>query len=801
MPQATVRRRPRGRIDTVLARTILTVLGTALWVAGAAVASAGDPERPSTHAVHARVLNDAPEGTFTLAVIPDTQRYHGPGSGRGDERGEPRNPAFDSRTRWLAANLDAQRIVFVTHMGDIVDKDNREQWRIARENMDRLHGRVPYGIAVGNHDYRNRRTGDASTFQQYFSAERYDRHPWYGGTYEGRPGYPPAFSGNNTNSYQLFSAEGLDFVIVHVECNAPDDVLAWADGVIERHRNRMAVISTHMYLGGVTRRGADEPQGRMRWKKVHGDRGNTPQEMWEKSFRRHRNLFLVLCGDQSASIAHRQQSAGEHGNRVHEILQDYPRDADDSDWLRLFRFHPEEKVIRVFTYSPAQDRLCDGVRHLPDPGDHQFVLDISDAIDNHLAQRGDASTGGNRAAHRGGDDRPRARGAGVEDKDTRAPATRLSSGEALLRARRAYAGGDATLAAAVEALKGRADRALRQKPVSVVDKTAIPPSGDKHDYMSMGPYWWPDPDQPDGRPYIRRDGHVNPESRELDVVPLRRMAEAVDTLALAWFYTREDGYAEHAAKLLRAWFLDDATRMNPHLEFGQGIPGRTDGRGIGIIDTVILIRLTDAVELLADATAWTPRDDRQLRDWFRAYLTWLLESAHGIDEARQPNNHGTYYDVQVARFALFVGDEDTARRVLQEHGPRRIATQVEPDGRQPLELRRTLAFTYSISNLRGFFEAATLGEHLGIDLWHFESEDGRSIRKALDWLIPFALEEQAFPYEELGRLRPERLRPLLRQASDVYGDPRYGEALVRLQDDDGVDIPSLRHPGRRDRHP
>ncbi len=332
--------------------------------------------------VPAEILAPAPEGTFTIAVIPDTQRYLGPGTGRGDERGEPRNPAFESRTSWLAANRAAQRVVFISHMGDIVDKNEHRQWRIARENMDRFHGQAPYGISVGNHDMVGN-TGDSSLFQEYFGAERYKDQPWYGGTYAGRPGHAPKVSGNNANSYQLFSAGGLDFIIAHVECNAPDDVLGWVDEVLEAHRDRMAIISTHMYLGGIERKGADQPQGRMRWKKVHGARGNTPQQMWEKSFSKHANLFLVLCGDQSASITHRQTSRGAHGNQVHEILTDYPRHADDSDWLRLLRFHPGKGHIEVLTYSPAQGRLCEGIGHVTEWSDHQFQLDISVAIADH----------------------------------------------------------------------------------------------------------------------------------------------------------------------------------------------------------------------------------------------------------------------------------------------------------------------------------------------------------------------------------------------------------------------------------
>lgn len=330
-------------------------------------------------------LAEAPEGTFSLVVVPDTQRFHGPGSGRGDEDGEPRNPAFASRIDWIVRNLDTQRIVFVSHVGDIVDRNNHSQWGVARALMDRLHDLVPYGISVGNHDMTGR--GDSSLFQEYFGAGRFADFPWYGGTYEGHPERGPAVSGNNANSWQAFSAGGFDFVIVHVECNAPDDVLAWVDSVLAAQRHRMAIVTTHMYLGGIERRGRDEPQGRMVWKKVHGERGNTPQQMWEKSFAKHPNLFLVLCGDQSVSISHRQTSRGEHGNLVHEVLQDYPRSSDDSDWLRIFRFHPDERRIRAFTYSPAQDRLADRVGHLADPGDHQFELDIAGTVDDHLRQR------------------------------------------------------------------------------------------------------------------------------------------------------------------------------------------------------------------------------------------------------------------------------------------------------------------------------------------------------------------------------------------------------------------------------
>ncbi|HEX3865265.1 MAG TPA: metallophosphoesterase, partial [Gemmatimonadaceae bacterium] len=169
-------------------------------------------------------LEAPPEGAFTIVVIPDTQNYVGSGTKRTPESTEPvTNDYFATHTRWIVDNLARQRIVFVSHVGDIVDKNNDAQWQVARQCMDTLHGKVPYGITVGNHDMKS--DGDSSRFQQFFPADRFRGFPWYGGCFEPDRS-DTSISGNNANSFQLFSAEGLDFVILHLECNAPDDVLA-----------------------------------------------------------------------------------------------------------------------------------------------------------------------------------------------------------------------------------------------------------------------------------------------------------------------------------------------------------------------------------------------------------------------------------------------------------------------------------------------------------------------------------------------------------------------------------------------
>jgi Alginate lyase len=333
--------------------------------------------------------------------------------------------------------------------------------------------------------------------------------------------------------------------------------------------------------------------------------------------------------------------------------------------------------------------------------------------------------------------------------------------------------GDPTLTRALSAVEADAKTALGLAPLSVMDKAVTPPSGDKHDYMSQAPYWWPDPSRPDGKPYIRRDGERNPEiSRITDHDNLGRLTSAVATLGLAFHLTGREEYATQAARLVRAWFLDPATRMNPHLRYGQGIPGTNDGRGIGIIETRGLPELVDGVGLLGGSPAWTGADRIGLQAWMRDYLTWLVESPHGNEEATNGNNHETWYDVQVTALALYTGQPDLARRTV-DGARQRIARQIEPDGRMPRELERTRAWDYSEFNLRAFFNLATLGDRVGIDLWRYRTEDGRSLRQALDFLVPYASGDRPWPYRQITTFRPGALHWLLRRAAMVWNEPRY----------------------------
>lgn len=354
-----------------------------------------------------------------------------------------------------------------------------------------------------------------------------------------------------------------------------------------------------------------------------------------------------------------------------------------------------------------------------------------------------------------------------------APNTLIMDGNHLVQIKKKLQQKDQAALHLVDQLKKKADNLLNMKPVSVMDKSLTPPSGNKHDYMSQAPYFWYDSTKPNGLPYIRRDGEHNPEIKKItDRTYIGDLENATRTLALAWYLTGEKKYAAKASALIRHWFFDEATKMNPNLEYAQGIPGITNGRGIGIIESRTLTGIADAAQLLSGSPSWSVTDAKQLQDWYRQFLHWMLTSKNGNEEHHWKNNHGTWYYVQVIDFALFTGDKDKALQLLNE-SKKRLDSQLTKEGKFTLELERTNALGYSTFVTSAWFQVATLAEKLGVDLWHYKTSSGATLQTAIDWLMPYALKEKKWVYRQIGPYNPDDFYPLLLQAGEKYHDETY----------------------------
>jgi hypothetical protein len=360
------------------------------------------------------------------------------------------------------------------------------------------------------------------------------------------------------------------------------------------------------------------------------------------------------------------------------------------------------------------------------------------------------------------------------------PHTIVLREESLARTKALVAAKDPSVWFAFQKLERDAAAEMKKPIVAVTDKSSLlPPSGDKHDYFSLSPYWWPDPSKADGLPYIRRDGETNPESKkDLDRPRLGAMVDNVNTLALAYYLTGDERYAERAGRQLRAWFIDDATRMTPHLHFSQLVRGNPKERGSGIIDTHNFIDVVDDATLLLGSKGWSAADHAALKSWMKQYNTWLRESKNGQDEHKAPNNHGSWYAAQTATLALFSGDTALAREIAEEAKPR-IGSQIKSDGSQPIELERTRSFHYSGFNADALSRLAEVGRRVGVDLWHFESANGGSIRHAVDHLADYVYRPKEWPGDQIDTLEPDFIVEVMRRTQSALG-ASYAPVFAKL---------------------
>jgi hypothetical protein len=355
--------------------------------------------------------------------------------------------------------------------------------------------------------------------------------------------------------------------------------------------------------------------------------------------------------------------------------------------------------------------------------------------------------------------------------------------KALEKNRSAIKNNDPAIMPAYKLLIKDAEKSLQFGPVSVMEKTNIPPSGDKHDYMSLAPYFWPDPAKPGGLPYMRKDGQTNPEVKDYkdkDYMP--KLCAHVETLALAYFLSGENMYAEHAAKLVRVWFLDTATRMNPNLKYGQAIKGVNEGRGAGLIDTRHFVKLIDAIGLLKTSKWWKATDQKGMQQWFTDFLNWMQTSKTGIDELNAKNNHGAWYDAQRLAMALFIDSMDLAKRVVA-NAAGRLDHQADSTGFFPAEMARTISLHYTAFVMEAFFNIAKMSDKTGFDLWNYTTPSGRSLKISFTALKPYFSNEKNWEGEQIKEYDPEDGYMLLMEAADHFACTDCVQAVRRLAGD------------------
>jgi hypothetical protein len=285
---------------------------------------------------------------------------------------------------------------------------------------------------------------------------------------------------------------------------------------------------------------------------------------------------------------------------------------------------------------------------------------------------------------------------------------------------------------------------LKEAPITITASRSPRSAGGVHDFFSEGDYWWSDPQNPNG-PYIQRDGMSNPDNFVDHRRYLMRLSVQVPALVAAWKLTKDARYANHAARHLRAWFIDERTRMNPNLQYAQAIHGRFTGRGIGIIDTLHLVEVARAIEVLKDSRALSTSDRSAIIKWFSDYVRWMTTSKNGTDERDAKNNHGTCWVMQVAAFAHLIGDEKLLAYCRDRFKTVLVPNQIAADGSFPEELRRTKPYGYSLFNLDAMAMVCQLLSTRDDNLWRFFLADGRGMGRAMEYMYPYIKDKKTWP--------------------------------------------------------
>jgi hypothetical protein len=309
---------------------------------------------------------------------------------------------------------------------------------------------------------------------------------------------------------------------------------------------------------------------------------------------------------------------------------------------------------------------------------------------------------------------------------------------------------------AVRRLRAEAEKRVKEGPWTVTSDRPVGVDLDPHDYYSEAPYWWPNPEDPNG-PYIRRDGKFNPDRFVANHTALSSMCDAVFTLGTAAFLLDDARYGQRAARMINTWFVNPKTRMNPNLDHAQSIRGLDNGRGAGILDGRGFIRAIQGMEFLSQAGAWDPKEQVAVRHWFEEYLRWLTQSRNGLDERNSGNNHASWWTAQVAAVASFVENKHEQDLVFQFYRDHILPRQIRADGSAPREESRTRSLSYSAFNAEALTMTCRIGQVAGVDLWSTTAKNGPTLATVINYLLPYFSEPKKWSKEQISEFQNDGL--------------------------------------------
>lgn len=321
-----------------------------------------------------------------------------------------------------------------------------------------------------------------------------------------------------------------------------------------------------------------------------------------------------------------------------------------------------------------------------------------------------------------------------------------------------------------------ADKTLEFKPNPVTNKTRLPLSKNKHDYLSYAPYKWPDISKVDGLPWVTRDGEINPVSQgyDTDFKRTQEFFKVIETLSWAFYFSENTKYANKAIELIQIWYLNQKTKVHPNINFGQAVPGAADGRKAGVQEWLQQYHVITALQIFKNNNVLPKEVEKKMKTWFENYLHWLLTDKMAIEAGKTGQNHANHYNHQIVGLFIFLDRKEEAKKIIESAKYDRIAQQIRPNGIQPKEMGRTRSVHYASLNLWSLTELTFIGRSLDVDLWNFKTQDGRSLKQAFNYLTLFVKTPEKWPFKEIAKggvkgVMNNEMKPMLSKASTLLG--------------------------------